>query len=250
MIGDLDSPMACDFLTRWDSLEAVQRSRKDSIRDFYRKHNSRSKELIEARVAIIASSMPLTKDEAWNRCGKIETGVLVGIIRALVEARTELDGQIAKIYEEHPERSIIDSFTGVGPVFGPRLAALLGTNRTRYTSREDLQRVTGIAPVTRQTGGKKRPKRSVERRRSRPKFIHQTIIEWTATSLSGSPWAKATYEIRRAEGSSHYEALRAVGFKWLRILYYCWANQVEYSEEHHQEELKKRRSRVAAGLAA
>ena len=54
-VGDLASVQACDFLTQWPTLAAVQRARPKTIRQFYRAHNCRKADVIEARLAAIAS---------------------------------------------------------------------------------------------------------------------------------------------------------------------------------------------------
>src|SRR5262249_23234731 len=63
-VGDLPSGQACDFLTRWPTLAAVQRARPSTLRQFYRVHNCRKAEVIEARLAAIANARALTTDAA------------------------------------------------------------------------------------------------------------------------------------------------------------------------------------------
>src|SRR3989442_339384 len=63
-VGDLPSVQACDFLTQWPTLAAVQRARPSTIRQFYRAHNCRKADVIETRLAAIAGARPLTTDPA------------------------------------------------------------------------------------------------------------------------------------------------------------------------------------------
>src|SRR5713226_9805711 len=63
-VGDLASLQGCDFLTQWPTLAAVQRARATTLRQFYRAHNCRKTDVIEARLAAIASARPLTTDTA------------------------------------------------------------------------------------------------------------------------------------------------------------------------------------------
>ena len=62
--GDLDTVMACDFLTRWPTLEKLQKARPENIRKFYQKHCSRNSNLIDERLDQIRSAIPLTQDRA------------------------------------------------------------------------------------------------------------------------------------------------------------------------------------------
>jgi hypothetical protein len=249
LAGDLDSVMCRDFLTKWQTVEAVLKVSAASLMKFYHAHGSRSAELNQARLAMLAKTMPLTTDSAIVKSGVIKTKVLLTILKGLVEAIAELDRELAALYQAHPEHDLIDAFPGAGPVMGPRLTAILGSDRGRFSNAEELQLLTGIAPVTQRSGGKDGTI-TVHRRRKRSKFLHQTIVEWAGCAVPQSPWARAFYEMQIERGKSRYSALRALGFKLLRILYHCWKNRELWSEAVHHEELKKHRSPVYGRLAA
>jgi len=249
LVGELDTPMACDFLKRWPALEALQRAQPQTIAKFYREHNSRSSELIEKRLDRIKQAVALSDDEALLCCGALQTRILVGIIRELMKGRDEISAAIEEVYSRHPEHDLIDSFPGAGTVLGARLCALLGSDRERFDGAEQLQLLSGVAPVTFATGGRNGT-RSVHRRLRRSKFVHQTVVEWAAQSLRHSEWAKASYDARRAAGAAHFTALRAIGFKWLRVLYHCWFTRTLYSEQYHKNQLILRGSPIASVLAA
>lgn len=245
LLEDLDTPLACDFLEKWPTLQRLKRSKPATIVSFYRRHNSRSAELINKRLEVIRVSVALTDDEALVEGGEIRTLSSLMSLRGLLDARKYLDGHIQKIYESHVEHALIDSFPGAGPVMGARLIGLLGSNRERIVSAEHLQLVTGIAPVTRASGGRHGTK-SVHRRLQRSKYLHQTIVEWASCSIPHSEWARACYDQLRARGKGRYSALRILGYKWLRILFRCWSTSTPYSEQHHIAELQRRGSPLAA----
>jgi len=50
----------------------------------------------------------------------------------------------------------------------------------------------------------------------------------------------ALYESHRARGADHQAALRALAFKWLRILHRCWLDRVPYDESRYLMALQKR----------
>jgi len=54
---------------------------------------------------------------------------------------------------------------------------------------------------------------------------------------------------QRAKGSSHNAAIRALAFKWIRILWRCWTDRQPYDETRYLLTLQKRHSPVVA-LAA
>jgi hypothetical protein len=73
-------------------------------------------------------------------------------------------------------------------------------------------------------------------------FLRQTLVEWAAQSIPHSYWARLFYEQQRAKGSSHQAALRALAFKWIRILTRCWQDRTQYDEATYLTALKRRAS--------
>jgi len=249
LVGDLATPMALHFLEKWPNLEKVQRARPQTVESFYRLHNSRSRTRIEERLALIHSARSLTDDPAMLSVGMTTTLSQALVIRALTDAIKMVDRQICDVLASHPEHELFRSFPGAGDVYVPRLIAIFGTDRSRFEAAEELQRLTGIAPVTKRTGGKNGTI-SVHRRIKRSKFLHQTIVEWAGHFSLNSEWGRAYHESQKEKGKSHWAALRALGFKLLRILFRCWKDNTLYDERHHQEELIRRGSPMAKRLAA
>ena len=60
------------------------------------------------------------------------------------------------------------------------------------------------------------------------------------------PWAKAYYEQQRVKRTGHHAILRALAFKWLRVLWRCWQTRQDYDQEKYLQQLEKRKSPIAA----
>ena len=73
-----------------------------------------------------------------------------------------------------------------------------------------------------------------------PKFQRQTFPEWANCTLSFCAWAKAYYDEQRAKKKSHHTAVRALAFKWMRILYRCWKDRQPYREDIYLASAAKR----------
>ena len=54
------------------------------------------------------------------------------------------------------------------------------------------------------------------------------------------------YYQQRKKGSAHQSALRALAFKWIRILYRCWQNRTPYDEATYLKALERRGSPLVA----
>ena len=60
-----------------------------------------------------------------------------------------------------------------------------------------------------------------------------------------SHWAKVFYRHRRYTlGHNHWAVIRALAFKWIRILYKCWEAKTPYDEEKYIKTLKIRGSNL------
>lgn len=75
-----------------------------------------------------------------------------------------------------------------------------------------------------------------------PKFLRQTFHEYAGESIRHSFWARAYYEQQRAKGKSHHAAVRALSFKWVRIIFRCWQTRTKYDEVKYLEGLRRKGS--------
>jgi transposase len=137
---------------------------------------------------------------------------------------------------QHPDAAIFTSFPGAGEALAPRLLAAFGSDRQRLSTPAAMQNFSGVAPVTKRSGRSK----IVHRRYACPKFLRQTFHEFAAYSVLKSPWAKAYYRLRRAQGQRHHAAVRSLAYKWIRILFRCWKDRIPYDEARYLTALQKR----------
>ena len=232
-----------DFLLRWPTLEKLQKARPDTLRAFFRQHNSCKSDSIERRVQEIRDAVPATHDTAVIRsCSK----AALSFARMLREVRAAIrsyDQELEKLTREHPDFTLIDSLPGVGPVLAPRLIAALGSQRDRYQSASELQCYSGIAPVLASSG-----KQSwVHWRWACPKFLRQTFQEWALHSLASCAWAKDYYDQQRAKGKPANTVVRALAYKWIRILFRCWKDRTPYCESTYLRRLERRQPLARKG---
>ena len=170
---------------------------------------------------------------------------LVEQLRATLQAIESFDTEIATVSETLPDYSLFRALPGAGATLAPRLLAAFGEQRERYQSAAELQRYTGIAPVTESSG----KKHWVHWRLQCPTFLRQTFVEWAGATIPRSFWAAAYYRQQRAKGCSHHAAVRALAFKWIRILYRCWQTRTPYDESTYLNALKHRGSPLLASIA-
>jgi len=242
--GELGCPMSLAFLKAWPELETLQRSRPATVRQFYTCHGSRSAKLIELRLSEIAAAVPLHRDRALIEALSLIVTTLVGMIRATLEQIARFDDRIAQLWSTHPDRELFESLPGAGPVLAPRLAVALGPDRSRWTATQ-LQTFSGIAPVIAQSGSR----RWVHSRWRCPKFLRQTFHEFAELSIPHCSWAAAFYKTQRQRGKRHHAAIRALAFRWIRIIVRCWIDQRPYDNDRYLKRLAQAGSPLATVAA-
>jgi transposase len=161
-------------------------------------------------------------------------------LEELVKAVRELDEKIAELTRRHPDEPIFRSLPGAGDALVPRLIAAFGSDRDRFDSAEQLQCYSGIAPVSRESG----KLRLVVSRMACPKFLKQTFHEFADHARKWSSWSRACYQQKRAAGCKHHAAVRALAYKWIRIMFHLWKTGKTYHEKLYIEQLKQRGSKV------
>jgi transposase len=243
---DPTTPMAFEFVRRWPNLQKLKAAKPAVLRAFFYKHNSRSEEKIKQRLEAVTRAAALTADPAIIQPFELKVLCLARQLAAADQSIEQFDSAIEVAFRDHSQAALFRELPGAGKVLAPRLAALFGTQRENWTSAGQFQCWTGVAPVTKQSGAKS----VVLFRRARPFFLHQSIVEFAKSSLLYCPWARLLYEHQKAQGKSVFAAIRTVAFKWLRILFRCWKNNVAYDENQYLRGLQKRGIKIYETLYA
>ena len=71
-----------------------------------------------------------------------------------------------------------------------------------------------------------------------------------AYTIPKSFWAAAFYREQKRRGASHQAALRALAFKWTRILFRCWKDGTTYDENRYLMSLQKRGSSLLKSIGS
>jgi transposase len=111
-----------------------------------------------------------------------------------------------------------------------RIAGEAGEHIEQFTTPNSLQCYAGRAPVTRRSA-----KRDlvVAHRLACNRYLADAVHKWAFASLRRSAWARQFYDTQRARGKNHHAALRALGNRWLEVLWHCLTHGVPYDETVH-----------------
>jgi transposase len=117
-----------------------------------------------------------------------------------------------------PGGKVYLSFPGLGDRLAARVAGEIGDHIDQYQSPNALACYAGKAPVTRRSGTSELV---VATRLACNRYLADAVQQWAFCSLRCSGWAREFYDAQRARGKTHHAALRALGTRWLEILWHC-----------------------------
>lgn len=237
--GQMNTPLAAEFLVRWPDLASLQQAKPKQLRSFFYKQNSRNANTIEERLSAIQQAKALTTDPAIILPARELVLALAGMLRPLHQAVARLEKQIQQAMDEHPDAPIFRSFPAAGPALAPRLLVAFGTNRDRFSHSDDVAEFYGIAPVVVQSGNSK----TVHVRYRCPKFGRQTFHENAACALKKELWAKCYYDQQKQRNKGkHHQACRALAYKLIRIYFACWKQRTPYDTNRYVKALEQHAS--------
>lgn len=235
---DLATVLVCDFLLRWPALQQLHGVKRTTLLNFFRAHHSVRPETLEKRLAAIKASVPLTTDRPIIDSSQLMISALAAQLKTTIAELKRFDEAIAKLCATHPDFPLFQSLPGAGQVYASRLLAMMGSQRDRWTTADELACLSGIAPVMERSGQSV----WIRWRYFCPKFMRQSFHEYAGESVKHSFWARAYYEQQIAKGKSRQAAVRALAYKWIRIIWKCWLTSTPYNEVKYLEALRKKGS--------
>ncbi len=191
----------------------------------------------ELRAAFRAEQLavPATVSRAFAATTRAAVGQIAEINRRIDELEAELESS----FEQHPDADIYRSMPGLGVVLGARVLGEFGDDPERYESAKSRRNYAGTSPLTVASGRK----RTVKARFIRNRRLSDAANQWALCSLRASPGCREFYDLRRAAGDLHYQALRALANRLVGYLHGCLRSRIPYDEavawghRSHLEEL-------------
>ena len=167
---------------------------------------------------------------------------LIGIVVAMQQAVDDLEAELAREFDQHPQAQILRWAPGLGPILAARVLAEIGDDPARFTDANSLRAFSGTAPVTIASGRS----HYVKARKVRNKRLGDACHWWAFAMLTKSPGAREHYDKRRAAGDHHNAALRNLANKLLGRLWWCLANNQLWDDNAAWPHRTKQENPVAA----
>lgn len=251
---DLGAVTILRLLEKWPTQAELAAATRDELTAFARAGRHGWPDRFADKVETALSSPSLATRPALVRAKT--AGIRLGAVQllALHEARRGWERRMGEILlgaprtgrdhtakdpdpgQTFPGGDIYLSFPGLGDRLAARVAGEIGEHITQYDTPNALQCYAGQAPVTRRSG---KNDFVVARRLAHNRYLGDAVHQWAFCSLTRSAWAREFYDTKIAAGKSHHAALRALGNRWLEVLWHCLIKGVLYDENIHQTNRKR-----------
>jgi transposase len=239
---DLETKIALDFLKTYPTPQALS----NLTRRAWKRFAKRDHHLSEAR-----------SSELWDRLNKPQLAVPEHVVRAKaklllalvvqleasVKAVNSYNEEVQSFFASMPAAEIAKTLPGAkGGTTIATIWAELGDAQKRWNSFRHLQAEAGAVPVTKSSS----KSRVVQFRFACNKHLRRAMYWFSFNSLNRCEWAKTYYNNQRAKGHSQHQALRALGAKWLKIIFVMWRDHKPYDENYHLANIARQKMRQAA----
>lgn len=234
-------PIVVSFLQKWPSHEELKKASRAQLRRFFYAQNCRSEKKMTGRLDRIQTARALTEDRAAVQSGRL---TILDLARRMAAANQGIEDYEEAITQEmvrHTDAKIFESLPGAGAALAPRLLVAFGEDRQRFGSLQGAEQHFGVAPIRVQSG----QSCGVRFRRGCSKFLRQTFHEFAGCSVFWCEWARNYVAAKKKNGHGHQQALRALAFKWIRIIYRMWQEGSVYDEGRIVQALREKGSPYA-----
>jgi len=246
VVGHLHTGMSIAFLQRWPDLITLKAAKAGMIKRFFYQHRIRSAQLVDKRLELIAQAVALTTNQVRVSVAVLHLRQLLEQLAVLGKHITRIEAEIQQTFASHCEAELFRNLPGAGPQLAARLCVAFGTSRPRFPDPESLQKYSGVAPVREKSGSQL----WTHWRWQAPTFLRQTFMEWAGQTVRYSAWARNYYQRMRQKGKTHSVIIRALAFKWIRVLWKCWQDRTPYDETRYLKQLIYRKSPNAVPIKA
>lgn len=213
------------MLSQYQTPEALRRIGRKRLQAWLKARGCRNSAAVASKAIEAAEAQHTTL--ATQTIGAVLITRLASQLQVIDLTLTELDTQIADLFQHHADAEIIVSMPGFGPLLGATFLATTGGNMDAFDSADRLATVAGLAPAPRDSG---RISGNLHRPRRFNRRLLRTCYLAALSSLKNSPASRTFYDRKRREGKSHKQALLALARRRINVLWAMLRDHKPYLE--------------------
>ena len=220
------------MVSRWSDPRKLKRADRQLVDRVLKENGIHKQSQREQFISQMRKSSLLTNDAAIIEPLAMTCKLLAKQIEASRETVKAFDQQIDKALKSHPDGELFTDLKGAGPTLAARLLCAFGSQKDRWNNADEIASLSGIAPITRQSG----KSRVVLQRWACPAFLKQTFHEFADSARKFCPWSRARYLQLKDRGMKHNAAVRKIARSWIRILF-RWKTGIKFDYQKYLQNL-------------
>jgi len=229
LFSRLDHKITLAFLDRFPTPEKAAAASLEDLRKFFQKQGYSQ----QWKVTFIYESLQQPSLRAPKELEEVHQTIvlsLVPVIRSLRDEIEKLANEIGKEFKHNPAHEIFSSLP-TGELTAARLNGELGSDGTRYPTREYVQTAAGTAPVTRRSG----KTILIFFRWQCNKHLRAAFQDLARESVKQCAWARQYFAEQMRLGHKPSRAYRALANRWAAIIW----KMLQERERFNQSRLDK-----------
>jgi len=238
LFSRLDHKITLAFLERFPTPEKAAAASLEDLRKFFQKQGYSQ----QWKVTFIYESLQQPSLRAPKELEEVHQTIvlsLVPVIRSLRDEIEKLANEIGKEFKHNPAHEIFSSLP-TGEITAARLNGELGSDGTRYPTREYVQTAAGTAPVTRRSG----KTIVIFFRWQCNKHLRAAFQDLARESVKQCAWARQYFAEQMRLGHKPSRAYRALANRWAAIIW----KMLQERERFNQSRLDKSQLKVLSAV--
>ena len=238
LFSRLDHKITLAFLERFPTPEKAAAASLEDLRKFFQKQGYSH----QRKSTFIYESLQQPSLRAPKELEEVHQTIvlsLVPVIRSLRDEIEKLANEIGKEFKHNPAHDIFSSLP-TGELTAARLNGELGSDGTRYPTREYVQTAAGTAPVTRRSG----KTILIFFRWQCNKHLRAAFQDLARESVKQCAWARQYFAKQMRLGHKPSRAYRALANRWAAIIW----KMLQERECFNQSRLDKSQLKVLSAV--
>lgn len=238
LFSRLDHKITLAFLERFPTPEKAAAASLEDLRKFFQKQGYSH----QRKSTFIYESLQQPSLRAPKELEEVHQTIvlsLVPVIRSLRDEIEKLANEIGKEFKCNPAHEIFSSLP-TGELTAARLNGELGSDGTRYPTREYVQTAAGTAPVTRRSG----KTIVIFFRWQCNKHLRAAFQDLARESVKQCAWARQYFAEQMRLGHKPSRAYRALANRWAAIIW----KMLQERECFNQSRLDKSQLKVLSAV--
>ena len=229
VFSEIDSTIALDFIQRYPTPDSTRALGPKRLASFLAAHSYSGRRSPFELLERLRKAPDGQAGELEVEAKRLVALRLIDSLRTLIAGIQQLSSAIAHSVAQIPAGRVVMSFPRAGKINAAQILAELGDDPGRFPHESALAAQAGVAPVTHASG----KKHGVSFRWAANKRLRLAITTWADNSRHGNDWAGSVYRRARQRGCDHPHAVRILARAWVRVLWRCWTDGIEYDPKKH-----------------